>query len=65
MGVCEVEELQRRLESRGDRELISYAIGRLNLINQLPFDKIDTSDMDGSDVAKAILERWLDRAPES
>jgi len=53
--VCSPDVLRSRLDRRGDKELVQYALGRLELIDQLPFDKIDTTGMDLSQVAVAIL----------
>jgi len=55
--VCSADELRSRLNRRRDEELIQYALGRLELIHRLPFEKIDTTGMDPSQVATAILGR--------
>ncbi len=52
--LCSTQELQRRLNVRGDNYLVPYALQKLDLINALPFEKIDTSEMDTTDVAYSI-----------
>jgi len=58
--VASPETLERRLVARGDPEKLPYARTRLELIRQLPFPRIDTSDLSPTTaadrVAAAILE---------
>ena len=54
--VCESLALQERLQVRNTPELLTYAIGKLNLIQALPFDKIDTTNMEATGVAKALCD---------
>lgn len=52
--VCEPKVLQEKLHGRNTPELSKYALVKLNLIEALPFDKIDTTDMAARDVARAL-----------
>ncbi|MCB1643899.1 MAG: hypothetical protein KDI36_00530 [Pseudomonadales bacterium] len=49
-----------RLEKRGDQSLYNYALLKLQLINDLPFEKIDVTDLDSNDAATAIANRITD-----
>ena len=53
--VSTLAEIKRRLHKRGDEEHYEYSKTRLELINSLPFPKIDTSRMTPESVATAIV----------
>lgn len=53
--VASPERLRQRLASREDTHRLEYSISRLELIRELPYDKIDTSNLLPSDVAERIL----------
>lgn len=56
--VASRERIVERITRRGaDPVLIDYALGKLALIEQLPFEKIDTTDLDAEEVARRIAER--------
>ena len=54
--VCAPEVLAKRLSQRGSDEMLEYALGRLELINQGSAHKIDTSSMEVEDVCKSVIE---------
>jgi energy-coupling factor transporter ATP-binding protein EcfA2 len=54
--VSTLAEIKRRLQKRGDEKLYEYSKTRLELINSLPFTKIDTSKMIPEMVATAIID---------
>lgn len=56
--VCSPHDLQNRLKRRGDEALLSYAAEKLELINRLPFDKIDSTDQDSSIVSQSLMARF-------
>lgn len=58
--VCDQEVLRARLASRGDPALFEYALSRLQLINELPYEKIDTSSIETSVLADVISKRFDD-----
>ena len=49
------EELEQRLETRGDEKPYHYSKSRLDLISNLPYPKIDTTSMVPEEVANAIM----------
>ena len=51
-----IAEIKRRLLTRGDEHLYEYSKTRLDLIDSLPFTKIDTSEMVPETVATAIID---------
>ena len=53
--VASEQTLAERLAGRGDEKL-EYSLSRLRLINELPFDKLDTDDMTPQEVAMAIKD---------
>jgi hypothetical protein len=56
------ESLEQRLIERGEPEKIPYAKTRLELINDLPFAKIDTSGISATEAADRIernIREWL------
>ena len=55
--VCSIPRLKERLISRNAVDLIEYSIEKLQLINQLPLEKIDTTEMSIQDVSDAITHR--------
>jgi len=50
------EQLKKRLASRGDLARLEYSRSRLELIEALPFPKIDTSDKTEAQVVNEILQ---------
>ena len=48
------EALQQRLANRQDSDWFDYSISRLELINQLPYPKIDTTHLSPAEVADQI-----------
>ncbi len=53
--VSSLAEIRRRLHERGDEARYEYSKTRLELIDALPFPKIDTSQMTPERVATAIV----------
>ena len=49
--------LERRLAERGDLHRVDYAVSRLRLIEALPYEKIDTSNMSTTEVADQLAAR--------
>ena len=49
--------LERRLAERGDLHRVDYAVSRLRLIEALPYEKIDTSEMSTDEVADQLAAR--------
>jgi len=54
--VSDPETLEARLKERGQPDRIDYALGRLALINSLPFTKIDTTNLTPEQVADRICK---------
>ena len=57
--------LERRLAERGDPEKLDYARDRLGLIEQLPFARIDTSELSADAAAQrvaAAIQEWAARS---
>lgn len=52
--ICSPQALESRLLARGEPEKLAYALSRLELINELPFPKLDTSDLEPEEVADGI-----------
>jgi hypothetical protein len=52
--VCEPDVLEERLCKRNTPGLISYALEKLSLIQALPFDKIDTTNLEPYEVATLL-----------
>ena len=52
------EELKHRLCARGDENRFAYSLSRLELINSLPYKKIDTTSLRPEAVADEIVSRW-------
>ena len=55
--VCSIPRLKERLSTRNTVGLIEYSIEKLQLINHLPFEKIDTTEMTIQDVTDAITHK--------
>jgi len=55
--VASPEALERRLIERGEPEKVPYAKSRLELIEELPFPRIDTSDISALSAADHIAEK--------
>ena len=53
--VASPEALTQRLGERGDLHRLDYSISRLELIQQLPYPKIDTTDLSPTEVVERIL----------
>jgi len=52
--VCDPDALEKRLSKRNDPDLVPYALEKLSLIQELPYDKIDTTNMEPTEVAKVL-----------
>ena len=52
--ICSREALDARLRQRGEPEKLAYALSRLELIEDLPFPKIDTTNLTPDEVAEEI-----------
>jgi broad-specificity NMP kinase len=52
--ICSREALAARLQQRGEPEKLAYALSRLELIEDLPFPKIDTTTLTPEEVAEQI-----------
>jgi len=52
--VAEADTLAARLAARGESHLLDYAKGRLALIEDLPFQRIDTTHLTPAQVADAV-----------
>lgn len=48
------EALRARLENRGDSDKFNYAVSRLELIENLPYPKIDTTELSPQEVANQV-----------
>src|SRR5262245_4415024 len=62
--VARPPSLERRLAARGDLETLDYAVGRLEMIEQLPFPRIETSDLSAetvADLVAATIQDWDSR----
>ncbi len=57
--VATPEVLERRLAERGDLHEVGYAVSRLRLIEALPYEKIDTSEMSTDEVADQLAVRLV------
>ena len=55
--VADSASLERRLMERGDPEKLAYAKTRLELIDQLPFPKIDTSNISAEVATERVAEK--------
>ena len=53
--VAAEKQLEERLRKRGDLDRLEYSISRLRLIEQLPYPKIDTSDLTPAEVSEMVL----------
>lgn len=53
--IASPEALQHRLENRQDSDRFDYSISRLELINQLSYPKIDTTQLSPAEVADQII----------
>ena len=60
--VASPEVLEKRLIERGEPEKISYAKTRLELIEKLPYAKVDTSNISASDSIVEKVQNWIDGA---
>lgn len=56
--VCSDRALSDRLIHRGDRQLIPYARDRLNLIQQLPFARLDTTTKTHEHIASILISKY-------
>lgn len=54
--VASEDVLRQRLQARNDLGRLQYAIGRLRMIENLAFPKIDTTELDPSQVADRLVE---------
>lgn len=54
--VASPESLEQRLIERGEPEKIPYAKTRLQLINELPFPRVDTSHISAAEAADRIAD---------
>ena len=52
--VASADILRQRLAARGDDDRFEYSVTRLDLIEALPFARIDTSDLDAAQVADLL-----------
>ena len=52
--ICSREALEARLQQRGEPDKLAYALSRLELINDLPFPKIDTTFLTPDEVAEQV-----------
>ena len=52
--VAHPAQLAHRLAARGETEGLDYALDRLALIEQLPFARIDTSELDATGAAEQV-----------
>ena len=52
--VSDEATLEKRLRQRGESDRLEYSISRLHLIENLPFRKIDTSEIDPIEVAQRV-----------
>jgi hypothetical protein len=52
--VASDEVIEARLGNRGDPERLDYSLSRLRLIEALPYPKIDTSNLEPSEVAGKV-----------
>ena len=62
--VASRDALERRLAERGEPEKLKYALGRLELIEQLPFARIDTSRLSADAAAACVtaaIQEWDSR----
>lgn len=60
--VASPESLEQRLIERGEPEKISYAKTRLELINELPFPRVDISNISAAEAAERIagnIRDWV------
>jgi hypothetical protein len=55
--VADEKCLEDRLRKRGSLDLLEYSLSRLRLIEELPFPRIDTSNLTPIEVAEEIKER--------
>jgi len=58
--VANPESLERRLIERGEPEKIPYAMTRLELIEELPFPRIDTSNISAASAADRVANKIQD-----
>src|SRR4029453_15654042 len=58
--VASPESLEQRLIERGEPEKVPYAKTRLELINELPFPRIDTSRISAAEAADRIADNIRD-----
>ncbi len=56
--VCSETQLRNRLKSRNSSNLLQYSLSRLQLINELSFEKIDTTNMEVNSVADILFARF-------
>ena len=54
--VASPDALQARLGSRNSLDRLEYSVGRLKLIEKLPYPQIDTTNLSPNDVAGRIVE---------
>ncbi len=55
--VSSPEALESRLLARGEPDKLAYALTRLELIDALPFPKLDTTDLNSNQVADQVADR--------
>jgi hypothetical protein len=55
--VASPDALRERLSARGDLQRHAYSLSRLELIQALPFPKIDTTDLPPGAAAQAVLRQ--------
>lgn len=54
--VASPDVLMQRLRSRGAADRWEYSVSRLELIRELPYPKIDASELEPADVANRVLD---------
>jgi len=60
--VASPDSLEQRLIERGEPEKIPYARTRLELINELPYPRVDTSNISAAEAADRIagnIQEWV------
>ena len=54
--IADERRLEQRLRQRGELNRLEYSISRLRLIEELPYPKIDTSNLTPVEVAESVRE---------
>lgn len=63
--IADPRTLEARLKERGEPERVDYSLTRLELIQALPFPKIDTTNLMPDDVASRVCDEILNGAATS